>query len=119
MNGPLQALLVQGSPQIFHFLWPYPNKNNCRLSMQQKWDQLTLGRQKSTLIGPGPALVLQWTLPWPYKTPNKALYILALILHSVQQKWDQGTLGTERSTVIGSRTRLDPSMDPAMGLQYT
>ena len=70
-------------------------------------------------LGPGPALVLQWTLPWPYSTPNMALYILAIFLHSTQQKWDQGTLGTQRSTLIGCRTRLGPSMDPAMALQYT
>ena len=61
--------------------------------MQQKWDQLTLGRQKSTLIGPGPALVLQWTLSWPYNTPNMALYILAIFVHSMQQKWDQTNSG--------------------------
>ena len=40
-------------------------------------------------------------------------------MHSMQQKWDQGTLGTQRVTLIGSRTRLGPSMDPAMVLQYT
>ena len=114
--------------------------------MQQKWDQGTLWRQKSTVIGSrtrlcpqwtmpwpsihqtwsiiywlylcilcnknwikglwgqkgqpssgvGPALVLQWTLPWPYNTPDMALYILAIFLHSMPQKWDQGTLGTHR-----------------------
>ena len=37
----------------------------------------------------------------------------------MQQKWDQGTLETHRSAPIGSRTRLGPSMDPAMALQYT
>ena len=37
----------------------------------------------------------------------------------MQQKLDQGTLGIQRSTLIGSRTRLGPSMDPAMALQYT
>ena len=37
----------------------------------------------------------------------------------MQQKWDQGTLGRQRSTLIGSRTRLGPSMDLAMALQYT
>ena len=47
------------------------------------------------------------------------LYILAIFLHSMQQKWDQGTLGTQRLTLIGPRTRLGPSMDPAMALQYT
>ena len=46
-------------------------------------------------------------------------YILAIFLHFMQQKWDQGTLGTQRLTLIGSRTRLGPSMDPAMALQYT
>ena len=45
--------------------------------------------------------------------------ILAIFLHSMQQKWDQGTLGTQRLTLIGPRTRLGPSMDPAMALQYT
>ena len=48
-----------------------------------------------------------------------ALYILAIVLHSMQQKWDQGTLGTQGSTLIGSRTRLTPLMDPAIALQYT
>ena len=48
----------------------------------------------------GPALVLQWTLPWPYNTPDMVLYILAIFLHSMEQKWDQGTLGTQRPTVI-------------------
>ena len=70
-------------------------------------------------LGLGPNLVLQWTLPWPYNTPDMVLYILAIFFHSMQQKWDQGTLGTQRSTLIGSRTRLGPSMDPAMALQYT
>ena len=37
----------------------------------------------------------------------------------MQQKLDQGTLGRQRLTLIGSRTRLGPSMDPAMALQYT
>ena len=36
----------------------------------------------------------------------------------MQQKWDQRTLGRQRSTLVGSRTRLGPSMDPAMALQY-
>ena len=48
-----------------------------------------------------------------------ALYIVAMFLHSMQQKWDQGTLGRQRLTLIVSRTRLGPSMDPAMALQYT
>ena len=63
-------------------------------------------------------MVLQWTLPLAFNTPDMALYILAIFLHSMQQKWDQGTLGTQRSTLIGSRTRLGPSMDPAMALKY-
>ena len=70
-------------------------------------------------LGPGPALVLQWTLTWPYNTPNMALYILAIFSHSMQQKWDQVTLRTQKSTLIGSRTHLGPSMDPVMALQYT
>ena len=46
------------------------------------------GHKGRPSLGPGPALVLQWTLPRPYNTPNEALYILALFLHSMQQKWD-------------------------------
>ena len=62
-------------------------------------------------LGPGPALVLQWTLPWPYNTPTMALYILAIFLHSMQQKWYQGTLGIQRLAPIETRTRLGPSME--------
>ena len=75
-----------------------------------------LGDKGRPSLGPGPPLVLQWTLPWPYNTPNMALYILAIFLHSMQKKWVQGTLGTQRLTPIGSRTLLGPSMDPAMAL---
>ena len=64
------------------------------------------------------SLVLQWNLPWPYNTPDMALYILAIFLHSMQQKWDQGTLGKQRSTLIGSRTCLGLSRDPGMALQF-
>ena len=85
-------------------------------SMQQKWDEGTLGRLRLTLIGSRTTLVLQWALPWPYNTPNRALHKLAIFLNSMQQKWDQGTLGTQRSNLIWSRTRLSPSMDPAMAL---
>ena len=35
------------------------------------------------------------------------------------QIWDQVTQGRQMLTPIGSRTRLGPSMDPAMALQYT
>ena len=60
-------------------------------SMQQKWDQGTLGRQRSTLIGSrtrlGPSMD-------PANTPNMSLYILAIFLHSMQQKWDRLRLGT-------------------------
>ena len=123
MKGPWRVLSVHGSLHIFHFLWPDPNRNNywlffCILcntnGIKGHW-----GHKGPPLLGQGPALVLQWTLPWPYNTLNMALYVLAIFLHSMQQKWDQGTLGRRRSTLIGSRTRLGPSMDPAMALQYT
>ena len=35
------------------------------------------------------------------------------------QIWDQVTQWRQMLTPIGSRTRLGPSMDPAMALQYT
>ena len=85
MNGPWRILSVQGSLQIFHFLWPDPNENNYWLyflilcnknGMKGVW-----GNKGGPSLGPGPALVLQWTLPWPYNTPNKALYILAIFSH--------------------------------------
>ena len=87
--------------------------------MQQKWVQGLWGHKGPPSSGLEPALVLQWTLPWPYNTPDMALYIVAMFLHSMQQKWYQGTLGTQRLNPIRSRTCLGPSMDPAMALQYT
>ena len=97
--------------------WPYntPNMALYKLaillhSTQQKWDEETLWTQRSTL---------QWTLTWSFNTTSMTFYILAIFGHSMQQKLYQGTLGTQRSTLIGSRTRLGPSMDPAMALQYT
>ena len=41
---------------------------------------------------------------------------MALFLDSIQQKWDQGR---QRLALVWSRTRLGPSMEPAMALQYT
>ena len=123
MKGPWRVLSVQGSLHIFHFFWPDPNENNAWLDFCILFNKNGImglwGNKGQPSLGPGPALVLQWTLPWPYNTPNMALYILAIFLHSMQKKWVQGTLETQRSTIIGSRTCLGPSMDPAMALQYT
>ena len=38
----------------------------------KKGVQGTLGTERSAPLCLGPALVLQWTLPWPYNTPNMA-----------------------------------------------
>ena len=97
MKGPWRALLVQGSPQFFHFLWPDPKENNywlylCILCNQNGIKGLW-GQKGQPSLGLGPALVLQWTLPWPYNTPDMALYILAIFLHSMQRKWDQTNSG--------------------------
>merc|ERR1711942_592043 len=123
MEGPWRVLSVQGSLHIFHFFWPDRNENNSWLDFCILCNKNVImglwGDKSRPSLGPGPALVLQWTLPWPCNTPNMALYILAIFLHSMQQKWDQGTLGTQSSTLIGSKTRLGPSKDPAMALQYT
>ena len=87
--------------------------------MQQKWDQGTLGTQRTTLIGSRTHLGSSMDPAMALNAPYMALYILAIFLHTMQQKWDQGTLETQRSTPIGSRTQLGPSMDPAMALKYT
>ena len=123
MKGPWRVLLVSGSPKIFYFLWPDPNENKywlyfCILCNKNGFKGLWEHKRRPSL-GLGPTSVLQWTLPWPYNTPDMALYTLALFLHSMQQKWDEWSLGRQRLTLIGSRTRLGPSMDPAMALQYT
>ena len=76
------------------------------------------GHKGRSSLALGPALVLQWTLPWPYNTPNMALYISAIFLHSMQQKGDQGPLETQSSNLFWFRTRLGPSVDPAIALQY-
>ena len=104
MKGPWRALSVQGSLHILHFLWHHPNENSywlyfCILCNKNGIKGLW-GHKGPPSLGPGPALVLQWTLPWPYNTPNMALYILAIFLHSMQRKLGQGTLGTQGSTLI-------------------
>ena len=97
MKGPWRVLEVQGSPQIFHFLWPDPNENNYWLyGIKGLW-----GDKGRPSLGPGPALVLQWTPPWPYNTPNMTLYILAIFFHSTQQNPDHVTLETQRLTSNG------------------
>ena len=128
MKGPWRVLSVQGSLHILHFLWHHPNENSywlyfCILCNKNGIKGLW-GHKGPPSLGQGPALVLQWTRPWSYNTPNMALYILALFLHSMQKKyvcwriktfsissmqpkWDQGTLGRQRLTLIGSRTGRD------------
>ena len=74
MKGPWRVLSVQGSLHIFHFFWPDPNENNywlyfCILCNKNGIKGLW-GHKGPPSLGPGPALVLQWTLPWPYNTPN-------------------------------------------------
>ena len=59
---PPNVLLYMARPKLKVLLAIFSH------SMQQKWDQGTLGRQRSTSLGPGPAFVLQWTQPWPYNT---------------------------------------------------
>ena len=77
------------------------------------------GHKGQASLGLGPTMVLQWTLPLAFNTPDMALYKFATFLYSMQQKWDQGTLGTQRSTLIGSRICLGPSMDPVMASKNT
>ena len=60
MKGPWRALLVQGSPQILHFLWPDPNENNhwlylCILCRKNGIKGLR-GDKSRPSLGPGPAL---------------------------------------------------------------
>ena len=108
-NGPCHGPTIH--PKWPFIYWIYfcilRNKNE----IKGLW-----GHKGQPSSGLGPALVLQWTLAWPYNTPNMALYILAISIHTMQQKWDQGTLEILSSTLIGSRTPLGPSMDPAMAL---
>ena len=111
-NGPWQGPTIHQTWPFIHWLYfcILCNKNGI------KWLR---GDQCWPPKGPGPALVPQWTLQGPYNTPNMVLYILAIFLHSMPQIWDHLTQGRQRLTPIGSRTRLGPSMDPAMALQYT
>ena len=99
---------------IFQF---YATKMGSRESGETKVDPYWVQDPLWSFNGPchGPTIHLTWS----YHTPNMALYILAIFLHSMQQKWDQGTLGTQRSAPMGSRTLIGPSMDPATALQYT
>ena len=47
------------------------------------------GHKGPPSLGLGPALVLYWTLSWPYNTPDMVLYICAIFLYSMHQKSDQ------------------------------
>ena len=125
MKGPWRVLSVQGSLHILHFLWHHPNENSYWLyffhSMQQKWDQGTLGTQWSNLIGSrthlgpsmDPAKALQYTLhlTWPF------IYWLYFFI-LCNKNGIKRTLGIQRLTLIGSWARLSPSIDPAIALQY-
>ena len=89
MKGPWRVLSVQGSLHILHFLWHHPNENSywlyfCILCNKNGIKGLW-GHKGPPSLGPGPALVLQWNLPWSYNIPNMDLYILAIFLHSIQQ----------------------------------
>ena len=115
MKGPWRVLSVQGSLHIFHFLWPAPNENDywlyfCILCNKNGIKGLW-GDNGRPSLGPGPALVLQWTLTWPYNTPNMALYILAIFLHSMQQNGSKGLWGHKGQPSLG--------LGPVLVLQWT
>ena len=51
------------------------------------------GHKDQSSLGLGPALVLQWTLPWPYNTPNTALIYwlyFCIICNKNGIKWLRG-----------------------------
>ena len=79
--------------------------------MQQKWDQRTLGRQRSTSLGPGPALVLQRTLPWPYNTTNPTWPLYQLYFYILCNKNGiKGLWGQKGQPLLG--------LGPASVLQW-
>ena len=89
LAGPLSARF----PSNFPLLWPDPNENNywlySSILCNKNGTKGLWGQKGQPSLGLGPALVFQWTLPWPYKTPDMALYKSAIFLHSMQRKWDQ------------------------------
>ena len=113
------SVCQQNLRHTIHLTWPFISRLYFCILCNKNGIKGLWGHKGPPSLGLGPALVLQWTLPWPYNTHDMVLYIWAILLHSMQQKWDQRTLGTRRSTLIGSRTHHGPSMDPAIGLQYT
>ena len=101
-----------------HQTWPFMYWLYFCILCNENWIKGLWGHKGPPSLGLGLAVVLQWTLPWPYNTPNMALYIVAIFLHSMPQIWDQVTQGRQRLTPIGSRTRHGPSMDPAIAIYY-
>ena len=55
-------------------------------SIHQKWDQGTLGTQRTTLIGPKPLLAPSMDPDIALQYTQHALYILPIFLHSIQEK---------------------------------
>ena len=87
-------------------------------SMQQKWDQRILGRQRLTLIwsrnrlGPSmdPDMALQYTKHGPLYIGYIFAYYATKI--GLKDSWET------KVNLKGSRTHLGPSMDPTMALQF-
>ena len=57
-------------------------------------------------LGLGPALVLQWSLPWPWNTPNMALYILAIFWILCNKNGIKGVWGDKGRPSLGPRSAL-------------
>ena len=67
-NGPWQGPTIHQTWPFIHWLYfcILCNKNG----IKGHW-----GHKGPPSLGVGPALVFQWTLPWPSNSPNMALYL--------------------------------------------
>ena len=127
---------MEGVPSNFLFLWPDPNENNYWLYFYIQCNKNGIkglwGDKGLPSLGPGPALVLQWTLTWPYISPNMVPlyngYIFAFYATKIGSKDSGDTYGlyfcilcnkNRIKGLWGHKGRPPLGLGPALVLQWT
>ena len=85
--GP--ALVLQDPAMTLQYTWHVPLYIGYNFALYAKKIGIMglSGHKGWPLLSLGPTLILQWSLPEPYNTPNMTLYILAIFLHSTWSRF--------------------------------